>query len=129
MKNLQYEIIICQKSHNDNVKLLRNSMNQAFALISNINNFYQLILQIVMIRLIKTYTVIKIWQQLRSPVVENPSFLNLPCMDMITHVADKKKHKKPRVAKKKNGKKIEIFCEIQVVYVLLFNYSTSSLYY
>ena len=46
-------------------------------------------------------------------------------MDMITHVADKKKHKKPRVAKKKNGKKIEIFCEIQVVYVLLFNYSIS----
>ena len=104
MKNLQYEIIICQKSHNDNVKLLRNSMNQAFALISNINNFYQLILQIVMIRLIKTYTVIKIWQQLRSPVVENPSFLNLPCMDIITHVADKKKHKKPRVAKKEKKK-------------------------
>ena len=45
---------------------------------------------------------------MQSPVVENPSLLNLPCMDMITHVADKKKHKKPRVAKKKKKKKIII---------------------
>ena len=48
---------------------------------------------------------------MRSPVVENPSFLNLPCMDIITHVADKKKHEKPSVAKKKE-KKYQDFWEI-----------------